>query len=88
MRKWNEAHGPDKQMHWGNIEIDHIKPVLFARENTQWHSPLMHLCHYTNLQPLLKVDNRIKCAKWSAEADAHWIAHIYQNESHCAIFMP
>ena len=45
-----------EQMSFANIELDHIKPVK---------SFALDLCHYTNLQPLLKEANGQKSAKWT-----------------------
>jgi hypothetical protein len=46
-------------MTWGRYrqwEVDHIEPLSAARSIEQ----LLALCHYTNLQPLWRRENRIK----------------------------
>ncbi|TIQ28740.1 MAG: hypothetical protein E5X48_31010 [Mesorhizobium sp.] len=46
-------------MSWGTYrqwEIDHIEPLALARDLDH----LIHLCHYTNLQPLWRRENRMK----------------------------
>ncbi len=53
-----------KGMSWekvmnGEIEIDHIIPLSSAKEA----EAMMNLCHYTNLQPLWKLENRQKSNK-------------------------
>lgn len=49
-------------MEWGNHgkwEIDHVIPLASATSPER----LLELCHYTNLQPLWKTENRQKWAK-------------------------
>jgi hypothetical protein len=47
---------PDNLMDFTNIHIDHIKPV--SRFNfTDEGEELLDCCNYTNLQPLLAIDN-------------------------------
>lgn len=87
MELWNSTHDDIEHMTWSNTVIDHIKPLNCAKENHPYHSPIQHLTHHTNLQPLLKVDNLRKAAKWSSAADAYWRSNIYLNESYDAIFM-
>ena len=46
-------------MSWGNYrqwEVDHVRPLCVAT----CLSELIELCHFTNLQPLWRRDNRIK----------------------------
>jgi len=40
---------------YGQWHIDHIKPL--SKFNLQIRSELLEVCHYTNLQPLWKLDN-------------------------------
>ena len=41
---------------YGECEIDHIKPIsLFNLHN---HNELFECCHFNNLQPLWKIENR------------------------------
>ena len=51
-------------MTWDNHgevwELDHIKPISLAKTKEE----VYELSHYTNLQPLLKADNRSKSNKW------------------------
>jgi hypothetical protein len=49
-------------MNWDNYgewEIDHITPI----STSCCEDEVMKLCHYTNLQPLWKKDNRLKSNK-------------------------
>lgn len=49
-------------MNWknhGEWEIDHLQPLAFGRNEKE----LIRLCHYKNLQPLWKDENRLKKAK-------------------------
>ena len=51
-------------MNWDNYgewEIDHIIPI--SSGNTK--EDIIRLCHYSNLQPLWKLDNRLKGNKMS-----------------------
>ena len=46
-----------------NIELDHVRPLSsFDLTNTE---QLKEAAHYTNIQPLLKSDNRSKGSKYS-----------------------
>jgi hypothetical protein len=64
---YNTEHIGDTQMSFNNIELDHIKPVQrFGLE----------VSHYTNIQPMLKKDNRGKAAKWSSADETFWRANI------------
>ena len=52
----------DKGMSWENRnewEIDHIIPLSFGKSELE----IMRLSHYTNIQPLWKIDNRRKGSK-------------------------
>ena len=48
-----------KGMNWGNIHIDHIKPMAVCKTEQDVYD----LNHYTNLQPLFIKDNLSKNAK-------------------------
>ena len=66
------------EMTFNNIHIDHIKPVsLFNLENEE---DFLDCCHYTNLQPLLAVDNLEKSNKWNAECEIFWNENIKGKE--------
>ena len=46
-------------MSWGRYrqwEVDHIQPLSAAKSEDE----LLRLCHYTNLQPLWRRENRVK----------------------------
>ena len=51
----------DILMTWDNIHIDHIKPISVF--NLDDEEEFLDCCHYTNLQPLLAVDNLEKFNK-------------------------
>lgn len=57
-----------------NIEIDHIKPV--AKFDMTKEEEIMKCFHWSNLQPLLKEDNRKKSAKWTKEDEENWQKNI------------
>ena len=61
-------------MTFENIHYDHIKPV--SRFNLDNEEELLQCCHFTNLQPLLAVDNLTKLNKWTAENEAYWNENI------------
>lgn len=48
-----------KEMTWKNIHIDHINPLSSAKNEKE----ILELNHYTNLQPLLAIDNLKKGVK-------------------------
>jgi len=73
MALYNAENPEGPPMNFSTIELDHIKPVqAFAYQ----------MSHYTNIQPLLVRDNRIKGAKWSAEDEDFW----RKNIDHCPQF--
>lgn len=47
---------------YGDWEIDHVIPLSSAKNSVD----LMALCHYSNLQPLWKTQNRMKSNKVAA----------------------
>ena len=73
------------EMTFQNIHIDHIKPVsLFDLNNKE---EFLKCCHYTNIQPLLSLDNIIKSNKWSQEDNDFWENNIY-NKDYSEIYLP
>ena len=65
-------------MTWQNIHIDHIKPV--SKFNLDDPDQFLDCCHYTNLQPLMAVDNLKKSNIWSEENEKYWLEHIKGKE--------
>jgi hypothetical protein len=62
------------EMSLNNIHIDHIKPVSkFNFENIE---DVYQCCHWSNLQPLLSIDNLKKNNKWSIEDEINWKKNI------------
>jgi hypothetical protein len=45
------------------------------------------MSHYTNIQPLLVRDNRIKGARWSAEDEDFWRKNIQHNPRFSTIYL-
>ena len=73
------------EMTFQNIHIDHIKPVsLFDLNNEE---EFLKCCHYTNIQPLLALDNMNKSNKWSEEDDDFWEDNIC-NKEYKTIYIP
>ena len=61
-----------------NIHYDHIKPISkFDLKNKE---EFMKCCHYTNFQPLLKIDNLCKSNKWTNDNDIFWKENICGKE--------
>ena len=73
---WNETN--EVKMNWGNIHIDHIKPVNAF--NLDDENEFLDCCHYTNMQPLLAKDNLSKSCKWTDENDLYWCNNIINKE--------
>jgi hypothetical protein len=72
-------------MTFDNIHIDHIKPACkFKLENPD---ELLKCCHYTNLQPLLIVENLSKGGKWSNDDDLFWNENIIYKE-YLPLYLP
>ena len=57
-------------MTFDNIHIDHIKPV--SSFDLQDPEEFLKCCHYTNMQPLLAVDNQEKSNKWTGVNEKFW----------------
>jgi len=75
MDYYNSHNMGKTQMSFANIEIDHIKPV---------QSFTLDMCHYTNLQPLLKEENIQKSAKWADVDQLFWMTNIqHQPDFNC-----
>lgn len=74
---FNSHLATDTLMTWNNIHIDHIKPI--SKFNLDTEDALYICCHYTNLQPLLKVDNLLKNNKWTHENEIFWNLNIKGN---------
>jgi len=66
-----------EQMSFANIQLDHIKPV---------QSFALDLCHYTNLQPLLKEANGQKSAKWADVDELFWRTNIQHQPDFTSTF--
>ena len=74
------------QISWDNIHIDHIKPVNVF--NLDDEEEFLACCHYTNLQPLIAVDNLEKSNKWNTKANEHWLKNIKNNAVYSDIYIP
>lgn len=74
------------EMTWDNIHIDHIKPV--SSFNLDDEDEFLSCCHYTNLQPLLVIDNLSKSCKWNDKDDIFWKENIKDNEEYYDIYLP
>ena len=73
-------------MTWENIHIDHIKPVSLF--NLDDEDEFLSCCHYTNLQPLIGVDNLEKHNKWKDNDNEFWITNIKDNDDYNDIYIP
>jgi hypothetical protein len=67
-----------EEMSFDNIHIDHIKPV--SRFDLSNPEEFLECCNYTNLQPLLAVDNLEKSAKWGDTDELFWRENICGKE--------
>ena len=83
MDLWNENN--EIKMNWENIHIDHIKPI--SSFNLDEEGELNKCCNYTNLQPLLAIDNLSKLNKWTDEDEVYWNENII-NKEHFGIYKP
>ena len=76
---YNTQNPGSTQMSFHNVELDHIKPVQqFGLE----------MCHYTNIQPMLKEANRSKGGKWSEVDETFWKTHILYQHAFTDIYAP
>ena len=75
----------DILMTWDNIHIDHIKPISVF--NLDDEEEFLDCCHYTNLQPLLAVDNLEKHNKWNDEYNEYWLKNIKGNDNFIEIYI-
>jgi len=76
----------DIKMNWGNIHIDHIKPVsIFNLDDAE---EFLKCANYTNLQPLLANDNLEKHNKWTDECEIFWNENIKDNNTYYEIYNP
>ena len=66
------------EMNFNNIHIDHIKPV--SRFDLNNHDEFLKCCHYSNMQPLLAIDNLEKHNKWTEENEKYWSENIIYKE--------
>ena len=85
INNWN-TDNPDNLMDFNNIHIDHIKPI--SRFNfTDEGEELLDCCNYTNLQPLLVIDNLSKNNKWTDENEAYWNENIRGNPAYNKVYL-
>jgi len=66
------------EMNLNNIHIDHIKPV--SKFNLNNHDEFLKCCHFSNMQPLLVIDNLEKSNKWTEENEKFWNDNIIYKE--------
>ena len=66
------------EMNFNNIHIDHIKPV--SRFDLNNHEEFLKCCHFSNMQPLLAIDNLEKHNKWTIENEKFWNDNILYKE--------
>ena len=58
------------EMREKGFHLDHIKPI--SKFNLNDVNEIKKCCHYTNIQPLLGIDNLIKGNKWTEEDELNW----------------
>jgi len=85
INNWN-TDNPDNLMDFTNIHIDHIKP-LSKFNFTDEGDELLDCCNYTNLQPLLAIDNLSKNNKWTDENEAYWVENIRGNAEYNKVYL-
>jgi 5-methylcytosine-specific restriction endonuclease McrA len=76
-------------MDFTNIHIDHIKPISrfnFTDEG-DGAEELLDCCNYTNLQPLLMIDNLSKNNKWTDENELYWNENIKGNSEYNKVYL-
>ena len=56
------------------FHLDHIKPI--SKFNLEDKEQIKKCCHYSNIQPLLAIDNLSKSNKWSEEDEEEWNNYI------------
>ena len=59
-----------EEMKIKGYDIDHIKPI--SKFNIFKEEELKQCLHYTNLRPLLSIDNKKKSNKWTKEDEIEW----------------
>jgi hypothetical protein len=85
INNWN-TDNPDNLMDFTNIHIDHIKPI--SRFNfTDEGEELLDCCNYTNLQPLLMIDNLSKNNKWTDDNELYWNENIKGNSEYNKVYL-
>jgi hypothetical protein len=84
MDNWNLTQAIE--MTWDNIHIDHIKPVSSFNLNDE--EEFLSCCNYTNLQPLIAVDNLEKSDKWNDSSNEFWLNNIKDNDDYADIYIP
>ena len=73
------------EMNISNIHLDHIKPVSkFDLSNVD---EVYKCCHWSNIQPLLALDNLKKSNKWSISDEEYWVKNIskYNSEQRVSV---
>ena len=81
---YNTFLATNELMSLNNIHIDHIKPV--SKFNLDDEDEFLNCCHYTNLQPLLIVDNLEKSNNWNEENEKYWTDNIINNDEYKEIY--
>ena len=71
IKYFNDYLASDVIMTWGNIHLDHVKPV--SKFNLDDEEVFLDCCHYSNLQPLLINGNLEKSNKWSYDNEKYWL---------------
>ena len=72
-------------MTFNNIHIDHIKPI--SKFNLDDEDEFLQCVHYSNIQPLLFVQNMEKHNKWTEDNNKYWLENIKGKEYH-EIYIP